>query len=256
MRRVHIKGILWLELGNGGYSSGGYIADSKVDGITINGSQQQWLTRDSELGGDWTNGIWNQVFSGVLGAPAQGFPNPPYTTLPTSPVTREKPYLFVDAAGGWRVAVPGLRHDTAGTTWGAGAPSVPSLPLCDFYIAKPTDSAQRINQELARGRHLLLTPGVYHLDRALRVKRPDTVVLGLGMPSLARPPATPPCGSRTWTAYGSPVCWSTPGRRSRRCWSRSAGGTATAATRPTRSRCRTCSSGSAAPASAGRRPAW
>lgn len=84
MRRVHVKGILWLEPGNGGYSSGGFIADSKVDGITINGSQQQWLTRDSELGGDWTNGVWNQVFSGVLGAPAQGFPNPPYTTLATS----------------------------------------------------------------------------------------------------------------------------------------------------------------------------
>ncbi|MEU5527545.1 adenylyl cyclase [Micromonospora chersina] len=189
MRRVHIKGILWLEPGNGGYSSGGYIADSKVDGITINGSQQQWLTRDSELGGDWTNGVWNQVFSGVVGAPAQGFPNPPYTTLATSPVTREKPYLFVDGDGCWRVAVPRLRRDTAGTTWGVGAPPVPSLPLADFFIAKPTDSAKRINQELSRpGRHLLLTPGVYHLDRALRVKHPDTVVLGLGMPSLA--PAT------------------------------------------------------------------
>ncbi|GHJ56864.1 coagulation factor 5/8 type [Nonomuraea sp. TT08I-71] len=186
MRRVHIKGILWLEPGNGGYSSGGYIADSKVDGITINGSQQQWLTRDSELGGDWTNGVWNQVFSGVLGAPAQGFPNPPYTTLETSPVTREKPYLFVDGEGRWRVAVPRLRRDTAGTTWGAGAAPVPSLPLADFFIARPTDSARRINQELSRpGRHLLLTPGVYHLDRALRVKHPDTVVLGLGMPSLA-----------------------------------------------------------------------
>jgi hypothetical protein len=185
MRRVHIKGILWLEPGNGGYSSGGYLADTKVDGITINGSQQQWLTRDSELGGDWTNGVWNQVFSGVLGAPAQGFPDPPYTTLATSPVSREKPYLFVDAAGGWRVAVPPLRHDTAGTTWAAGSGATPSLPLGDFFVARPTDSAQKINQELARGRHLLLTPGVYRLDRALRVNRPDTVVLGLGMPSLA-----------------------------------------------------------------------
>lgn len=185
MRRVHIRGILWLEPGNGGYSSGGYIADSKVDGITINGSQQQWLTRDSELGGDWTNGVWNQVFSGVLGAPAQGFPDPPYTTLPTSPVTREKPYLFVDEAGRWRVAVPGLRRNTAGTTWASGASATPSLPIRDFFIAKPTDGAQRINQALSRGRHLLLTPGVYHLDRALRVTRRNTVVLGLGMPSLA-----------------------------------------------------------------------
>jgi hypothetical protein len=185
MRRVHVKGILWLEPGNGGYSSGGYIADCKVDGITINGSQQQWLTRDSELGGEWTNGVWNQVFSGVVGAPAQGFPNPPYTTLPTSPVIREKPYLFIDGEGCWRVAVPRLRRDTAGITWGAGARRTPALPLADFFIARPTDSARRINQELSRGRHLLLTPGVYRLDRALRVKHPNTVVLGLGMPSLA-----------------------------------------------------------------------
>ncbi|MFC0004807.1 adenylyl cyclase [Micromonospora siamensis] len=183
MRRVHIKGILFLEPDAQGYSSGGFLADSKVDGVTINGSQQQWLTRDSELVGEWTNGVWNQVFSGVLGAPAQSYPTPPYTTLPTSPVTREKPYLFVDEAGRWRVAVPGLRHDTAGTSWHLTSPS---LPLSDFYIARPTDSAKRINQELSRpGRHLLLTPGVYRLDRALRVKHPDTIVLGLGMPSLA-----------------------------------------------------------------------
>ncbi|WP_405114064.1 adenylyl cyclase [Micromonospora sp. NBC_01405] len=185
MRRVHVRGPLWLEPGNGGYSSGGYIADSKVDGTTINGSQQQWLTRDSELGGQWSNGVWNQVFSGVTGAPAQRFPDPPYTTLPTSPVTREKPYLFVDGNDRWRVAVPGLRHDTAGVTWAAGGRPTPSLSLRDFFVARPTDTAQRINRELARGRHLLLTPGVYRLDQALRVTRPGTVVLGLGMPSLA-----------------------------------------------------------------------
>ncbi|MGC9665963.1 adenylyl cyclase [Planosporangium sp. 12N6] len=186
MRRVHVRGILWLEPGNGGYSSGGYLADTKVDGITINGSQQQWLTRDSELGDAWTNGVWNQVFAGVVGAPTQGFPNPPYTTLPTSPVTREKPFLYLDEAGRYRVFVPALRHDTSGTTWGAGRQQEgSSLSIDDFFIAKPTDSARTINRELARGRHLLLTPGVYHLSEALRVRNKNTVVLGLGMPSLA-----------------------------------------------------------------------
>jgi hypothetical protein len=186
MRRVHIRGTLWLEPGNGGFSSGGYLADSKVDGVTINGSQQQWLTRDSELGGAWTNGVWNQVFSGVIGAPAERFPNPPYTTLPTSPVTREKPFLYVDGSGHYRVFVPGLRHDASGTTWARGQQQEgSSLPIDNFFVAKPTDSAQKINQALSRGKHLLLTPGIYHLDRALRVKHKNTVVLGLGMPSLA-----------------------------------------------------------------------
>ncbi len=184
LRRVHIKGILWLEPGNGGYSSGGYIADSKVDGITINGSQQQWLTRDSDLGGIWTNGVWNQVFSGVTGAtPAPDYPNNPYTVLPTSPVTREAPFLYVDNAGNYRVFLPALRHNTSGTTWDHGQPGR-SVSISTFYIAKPGDSAGRLNLELALGKNLIFTPGVYHLRAPLMVTRKDTVIMGLGMPSL------------------------------------------------------------------------
>src|SRR4051794_1621253 len=41
------------------YASGGFIADSRF-GTVLNGSQQQWLTRNSELG-TWTNAVWNQV---------------------------------------------------------------------------------------------------------------------------------------------------------------------------------------------------
>ena len=49
------------------------------------------------------------VFSGVQGAPAPSFPSPPYTVLPTTPVSREKPYLYVDAGGNYQVFVPSLR---------------------------------------------------------------------------------------------------------------------------------------------------
>ena len=185
MRRVHIKGILWLEPGGGAYSSGGYLADSKVDDITINGSQQQWLTRDSELGGDWTNGVWNQVFSGVIGAPAADYPTNPYTVLPTTPVIREKPYLYVDAEGRYQVFLPALRQNSAGTTWGEGKTEPgTSVSIDKFFIAKPSHSARTINEALLAGKHLLLTPGVYKLDRTIRVTRANTVVLGLGMPSL------------------------------------------------------------------------
>jgi hypothetical protein len=186
LRRVHIKGILWLEPGNGGYSSGGYIADSKVDGITINGSQQQWLTRDSELGGIWTNGVWNQVFSGCTGpgVPTPDYPSNPYTVLPASPVTREKPFLYVDGDGGYRVFVPALRTHTAGTSWSAGPTPGTSVPISDFFIAKPADGAATINAALDAGKHILFTPGVYHLDVPLMVTHENTILLGLGMPSL------------------------------------------------------------------------
>jgi hypothetical protein len=190
MRRVHIIGPVTLMdyCTAPSYASGGFIADSEFDGGTvINGSQQQWLVRNSKLDG-WTNGVWNQVFSGVVNAPAQNFTTPPtgnpYTTLATSPVTREEPFLYVDSAGNFNVFVPALQRNSSGTTWGSGSAPGSSIPITDFFVAKPTDSVQKINSALAQGQNLLLTPGIYQLDRTIKVKRPDTVVLGLGFPTL------------------------------------------------------------------------
>jgi len=191
MRRVHVNGFATLMdyCTQPSFASGGFIADSRFDGSTIvNGSQQQWLVRNSTLDG-WTNGVWNQVFSGVVGAPAQCFPaqpscGGPYTTIPTSPVTRDAPYLYVDSAGNYNVFVPAVQHDSAGASWDGGTTAGSSIPIDDFFIAKPSDDAQAINNALARGQNLLFTPGVYHLDRTIKVKRPDTVVLGLGFPTL------------------------------------------------------------------------
>ncbi|WP_240506658.1 adenylyl cyclase [Thermoactinospora rubra] len=165
------------------YASGGFIADSRLPSVT-NGSQQQWLTRNSEIAG-WSNGVWNQVFSGVAGAPGEaGFPNPPYTTLDATPVSREKPFLYVDARGRYQVRVPAARRDTRGISWAGGMTPGRTLPITDFFIAKPSDSVQVINNQLARGKHLLLTPGVYGIARSIEVKRPNTVVLGLGHATL------------------------------------------------------------------------
>ena len=191
MRRVNITGgnLTLMDYCTAGpqYASGGFIADSQT-GFIINGSQQQFLVRDSNIGG-WSNGVWNQVFSGVVGAPPQSFGStpydpPPYTTLDTSPVTREKPFLYVDASGNYNIFVPALRHDSRDTTWGSGPAAGSSIPIEEFFIAKPTDSVQAINNALARGQNLIFTPGIYQLDRTIKVKRADTVVLGLGFSTL------------------------------------------------------------------------
>jgi len=187
MRRVHVNGFATLmDYCTGpSFASGGFIADSAFDGSTIvNGSQQQWVTRNSKIDG-WTNGVWNQVFSGVVGAPAQCFPcGNPYTTLATSPVTREAPYLYVDASGAYNVFVPAVQHDTSGTSWSAGATPGVSVSIDRFFIARPADSAATINAEVQRGKNLILTPGIYHLDQSIDITRPDTIVLGLGFPTL------------------------------------------------------------------------
>ncbi|MFF4250273.1 coagulation factor 5/8 type domain-containing protein [Streptomyces sp. NPDC001663] len=182
-RRMHVRGGLNLSPTGYGWASGGYIADSRIDGQVGPYSQQQWYTRDSAIG-SWLNGVWNMVFSGVEGAPAQSFPNPPYTTLDTTPVSREKPFLYVSGTSEFRVFLPAKRTNARGVTWGNGTPRGTSLPLSRFYVAKPGVSAATLNQALAQGLHLLLTPGIYHLDRPILVDRANTVVLGLGYATL------------------------------------------------------------------------
>jgi hypothetical protein len=165
------------------FASGGFIADSRP-GAVLNGSQQQWLTRNSQID-SWSNGVWNAVFAGVAGAPDDStFPVPPYTTLATTPVSRERPYLWLDSAGRYNVRVPSAKRDTSGVTWAGGPTAGRTIPLRDFFVARPTDSVRTINRELARGRHLLLTPGVYDVDTSIAVKRARTVVLGLGHATL------------------------------------------------------------------------
>ncbi|MFE6634571.1 coagulation factor 5/8 type domain-containing protein [Streptomyces tendae] len=181
-RRMHVRGGLNLAPDGYGWASGGYIADSRIDGTVGPYSQQQWYTRDSSVGG-WLNAVWNMVFSGVEGAPAQSFPEPPYTTLETTPASREKPFLYLDGDE-YRVFLPEKRTDARGVSWGNGTPRGTSLPLAQFYVAGPDDSAATLNQALEEGLHLLLTPGIYHLDRTVGVNRAGTVVLGLGYATL------------------------------------------------------------------------
>ena len=182
-RRIHVRGGLDLAPAGEGWASGGYIADSKVDGQITSGSQQQWITRDSTIG-SWTGSVWNMVFSGVLGAPGQNFPNPSYTVVNQSPVTREKPYLYIDQNSNYNVFVPSLRQNSSGSTWATGATPGTSIPLSQFYVAKPTDSVALINSALSQGLNLIFTPGVYHVNQTINVTRANTVVLGLGFTTI------------------------------------------------------------------------
>lgn len=192
MRRLHITSPngLWLfqvdpETGAGGWASGGFMADCVIDGQVLPGSQQQWLSRNSKWG-SWANAVWNMVFVGCDNAPSQdNFPKEPYTTIERTPIVREKPYLYTDQHGQYAVFVPALKHDTQGPTWTNGPTEGRSVPISDFYIAQPHSAhASDINAALDQGRHILFTPGVYKLDTALHVTRYNTIIFGLGFPSL------------------------------------------------------------------------
>ena len=186
MRRVLVNGYASLmDYCTGpSFASGGFIADSVFTAGITSGSQQQWFTRNSKIG-SWSNGVWNQVFMGVLGAPSENFLGANhYTTLAATPVTREAPYLYVNAAGNYNVFVPAVQRGTKGPSWTNGPTPGTSISIDKFFVASPSDSGAQINAALDLGQNLLLTPGVYNLDQPIEVTRPDTVVLGLGMPTL------------------------------------------------------------------------
>jgi F5/8 type C domain/Putative Ig domain len=182
-RRMDVHGGLELYPASFGYASGGYIADSRVSGQVSSVSQQQWYSRDSNFG-SWSGSVWNMVFSGVAGAPAQSFPSPPMTTLATTPVSRDVPYLYTDTSGNYHVFEPSLRTNASGASWASGPTPGTSVPMSQFFVADPSMSAATINTALSQGCNLLFTPGVYNLNQTLNVTHANTTILGIGFPTL------------------------------------------------------------------------
>ncbi|HXB60042.1 MAG TPA: hypothetical protein VNU95_10775 [Candidatus Acidoferrales bacterium] len=185
LRRMHIEGSLNLsDTESMAYSSGGFLADSAIDDTVSSITQQQWLSRN-DIWGNWSGGNWNMVFVGVPNAPGQSWPNTSYTTITNTPFIREKPYLSLDSNTNFVVMVPNLETNVSGTTWANGPTPATSIPISQFYIAQAgVDNAGSINAALNSGLNLILTPGVYNLTNSINVTNPDTVVLGLGYPTL------------------------------------------------------------------------
>jgi hypothetical protein len=188
-RRMHVKGA--LALADSGTSSGGYIADSKIDATVTSGSQQQYFTRNTEWK-TWQGGVWNMVFVGVPNAPTGAWPAQPDTVVAQAPVVQEKPFLTIDATGSYSVVVPMARTNAAGASWTTSATPATTISLDAFYVASADhDTSASMNLALAQGKHLLLQPGIYHLADSLHVTRAGTIVMGLGLATLVADTAAP-----------------------------------------------------------------
>jgi hypothetical protein len=104
LRRLDVAGN--LDAG-GSESFGTELANSRVSGVMKSGNtwvadnprelgQAHYYLRDSQIG-SWSGRGANFVFSGVDGAPPTDFGNAgDKTTLPTTPVSRDAPFLYVD----------------------------------------------------------------------------------------------------------------------------------------------------------------
>jgi hypothetical protein len=190
LRRDIINGSIVFQdyCANDNYASGGFLADSQVTGSVEFLGNQQYFLRNSSIGGvaGCPGGLWNDVYSGVQGAPSPVFTGQceQNTVLAASPTTEEEPFLYTDAAGHDSVFVPAVQHNSSGTSWSSGKEAGSSIPLSRFFIATPATPVGEINLALALGKNLVLTPGVYNLNQPIVVSRPDTVVLGQGFATL------------------------------------------------------------------------
>ncbi len=182
-RRMHILGNIVLHQ-NHGWASGGWMSDALIDGNVDSGTQQQWIARNSEWR-SWTGSNWNMVFVGDVDSArrrmavadvhkSRARSHRARKTISLCRCARQLLRSHSRAARKQRQASPGARGTTPGR----------SIPLDRFYIAHPGDTAAAINAQLAGGKHLLFTPGIYELTEPIRVTRPGTIVLGLGFATL------------------------------------------------------------------------
>ena len=185
MRRLNIAGanLSLMDYCTAGpqFASGGFIADSNLP-FVINGSQQQWLIRNSQIAG-WSNAVWNQVFAGVEGAPSEA----------TSRTRRTRPSRRRRSAGRSRTcsstprasttsACPQRRPDTRGISWADGMTAGRTIPLAEFFIATPSDSVKTINQPTGPRQESAVHPGrLRRRDEHLRQARRHGGPRHLGM---------------------------------------------------------------------------
>jgi hypothetical protein len=191
LRRVDVTNDLCLfeyqpPIPAAGEASGGYMANMKVGAGVKPGSQQQWFTRDSTVG-SWTGGVWNMVFTGVEGAPADECgvdmkTGDAFTNVAKTPTISEKPYITINASGKYSLEIPPLKTGSSGSNF--DTTGTISVGFENVYVAAPTDTAAAINIKLAAGLHVVLPPAIYHLDEPLVLSTKGQVLLGLGLATL------------------------------------------------------------------------
>jgi hypothetical protein len=199
LRNIHVPGALVLALGYDHYASGGFLANSKIDGGIASSGQQQWITRNTFMGRWYDGGVWNMVFVGSSNVPATDsnpsvWANFPNTVVENTPVIQEKPYLVYNKTSKqYSIIVPEEKNNSTGPDWGNNNTIIPES---QFVIVKPGMNSDAINSAMKEKntapKALIFTPGLYSLDKTLEINQDNTVVLGLGVPVLtAKTPHIP-----------------------------------------------------------------
>jgi len=187
IRRIICNGTLSLvdnSLGGEDWASGGFIADSQINGDVDPSGQQQWFTRNTSMK-NWLNlEMWNYVFVGcnidktIVSSCGKG---KNISVIPDTPIIAQKPTLFLDKNGNYNILRPRKVQNTRGPpNWTDGD----VIPLSKFYITNSNDNAKTINNAIKRNLHIFLSPGIYNLEDSIIINKNNTMILGYGMPTL------------------------------------------------------------------------
>lgn len=189
LRRIEVDRATQLDW-KSGWASGGYIADSNFKQKIGSMSQQQYYVRNTNLNNKWYNGdgSYNFTMQGNVNGPATNWSQTgSVTNVAQTPVSKEKPFLYMGSNNRYQVFVPAQRKNSQGTSWSQASmgPGYSQDLLSRFYIARADrDSAASLNAAMRREKNIFFTPGVYHLNQPLRVDRSNTILLGTGMATL------------------------------------------------------------------------
>lgn len=216
LRRVDVAGD--VEFGDGGaYASGGVFANARVGGDVNYIAQQQWYTRNVDIGGEAKGGAWNLTFSGCIGnvpphGKVEGNPNMRITIENQAKARVEKPFVVLTQDNKWELHVPAATSEyTAGPALCGGTSDrrdFAQVKVCkmrsedkdpmnlDGYNTLDQiddDITNEMQAALDAGKDLILCPGTFYLTKTLAVKFPGQVILGLGLATLIAPQDGSPC---------------------------------------------------------------
>jgi hypothetical protein len=202
LRNVKVDHNLFLSeivLQNPGYASGGWISGLEVGGATQLVTQQQFMIRNSQSSRYGAN-VWNYVFAAVDGAPlaqcGETFNGTSsISVIPTIPLLAEKPYITSTDGTSFKLIVPPVQSNvSAGVTWtSSGFRHSKEIDFSSVYVTQIHDTSAIINSKLTAGFHVVVSPGIYHLDDSLHILHENQVILGLGFATLIAPFNGAPC---------------------------------------------------------------
>ena len=166
-----------------GYTSGGFIANSKIEKSMQLGSQQQFYIGNTKAHQGFKAGVWNYVLNNAVGetsgAGDSSSKNPwnkyPFTTIPHPKIINEKPRLIYNKNKQWLVNP------------GDGSPSINvneyTILSANQKTPRTNVNVSELNEKIKSSKGLIIMPGVYNLDARSDVPSGKTI-LGLGIPAL------------------------------------------------------------------------